>query len=567
MGRPLPRGRCCWSLMEQTASTDRPDLNIIIRPMMMFRLIIATAFLFVGFLVLKGDSYPFYLLIGAFYLMTIFYLLVFQRRGTPASLPYFQITIDVIIVTSLILVAKSMGGIFLFLYLIPIISASLYFDMKQSIVVALGCGLTYCSIILGKYYSGYPGAEPDISALLYSMFLNLVIFHVVGFLCGYLAKLVSTKGLELSKLQNMHNLILNSMNSGLISVDVEGRIVYANTATQQMTGFTPGEIKGKPIGDVFSLVAGETRTPLIVKAGQMETEHGPRAEALSRTSQGDEIPIGYNVSSIRDQDGRVVGGIIVFTDLTRVKGLEEKLRQADKLRAVGELAAGIAHEIRNPLAAISGSIEMLAECTDADDGNKRLFNVILKESSRLNGIIEGFLNYTRNKPPDLQRISARELLDEIALLMRQDPVIQENIAILVDIDDNDIGLYGDPGQLKQVLINLVKNAADSMPRGGEIRLKAGPSSEPGFANLVVSDNGCGIPEETLGDVFNPFFTTKSNGMGIGLSVAEKIVRSHGGQISVQSGTGEGTAFKLILPSWQEKEEMAGAAAYGENSDS
>jgi two-component system sensor histidine kinase PilS (NtrC family) len=262
-----------------------------------------------------------------------------------------------------------------------------------------------------------------------------------------------------------------------------------------------------------------------------------------------------------------VGQIIVFTDLRKVKKLEKKLRQADKLKAVGELAAGIAHEIRNPLAAISGSIEMLVDCTDGDEANRRLFEVVLKESSRLNDIIEGFLNYTRPKPPDLQRVDVSELLEEVVLLMSNDPAVSTGIKISIDRRSDEVEIEGDPGQLKQVFINLIKNAADAIGECGEIRISVARDPGGRSLNVVVSDTGCGMDESQLKDVFNPFFTTKANGMGIGLSVAEKLIRSHGGQISVESRMGEGTAFTISLPCRREQGQMAGIEAYGENTHS
>ncbi len=549
------------------AGTARPDLRIILRPMMLFRLIVATAFLIVGFFVLDDGSYPFFLLIGTFYFLTIIYLLIIQSHSTPLFLPYVQMTVDFVIITCLICVAKSMGGIFLFLYLIPIVSASLYFGMKQSVMVALGCGLTYCSIILYKNHAGYSEGTVANAYLLYTMFLNLVIFYVVGFLCGYLGRLVSMKGLELGRLQKLHNLILDNMNSGLISVGNDGRIVYSNSAAEGILGHSASDLKGEKLSELFIQVEEGEGRPLGLSEATDKPNGGSRAESLGVTRQGKEIPIGYNVSLIRDQEGEIVGKIIVFTDLTKVKRLEEELRQADKLKAVGELAAGIAHEIRNPLAAISGSVEMLAGLADLDEGNRRLFDVVLKESSRLNIIIEGLLNYTRDRAAELQRVDTVEMLEEIAMLMENDPALSDNIEISIDTRQDDVDIVGDSGQLKQVFLNLIKNAADAMPEGGHIGIAVSRQAGSDAVEIVVSDTGCGIEEGHLEDIFNPFFTTKSSGIGIGLSLAEKIIRNHGGQISVKSRRGEGTTFVISVPAWVDRSVAVGVGAYGENTDS
>ena len=470
----------------------RQDLYSLIRPMMLFRLIAATAFLLIGFLLLES-SYPFYILIGALYLLTIVYLLIIQSHSASRFLPYVQIAVDIIIVSCLIAVAKSMAGIILFLYLIPIVSASLYFDMRRSAFVALGCGMMYSSIILYKHFAGISDPAVENNALISTIAMNLIIFYIVGFLSGYLGRLVSASGIELRNLQNLHNLILNNMNSGLISADTNGKIIYSNSAAEQILGYGSNELKGKNIIDIFVKVRGE-RTHFDPSEPQGRRLQNSRAEAFAATKNGEDIPIGYNSSLIRDQDGAVIGRILVFTDLRNVKRLEERLRQSDKLKAVGELAAGIAHEIRNPLAAISGSIEMLAELADMDDANRRLFQVVQKESARLNLIIEGFLNYARDNTPRLQKINMKSMLEEIMILMRNDPAINMNVRISVDTADEDVDILGDSMQLKQVFINLMKNAADAMPQGGDMDIRIISDRESGMVDIVVSDTGYGISD-------------------------------------------------------------------------
>jgi two-component system, NtrC family, sensor histidine kinase PilS len=544
---------------------SRPDLYSLLRPMMLFRLIAATAFLFIGFLLLES-SYQFYILIGVLYFLTIVYLLIMQSHSASMLLLYIQIAIDILIISCLIAVAKSMAGIFLFLYLIPIVSVSLYFGVRRSTLIALGCGAIYSSIILFKHYAGFSDAAIEHSVLFSTIAMNLIIFYIVGFLSGYLGKLVSAKGIELRNLQNLHYLILDNMNSGLISTGKDGKVIYSNTAAEQVLGYRTGELKGKDISSLFIKGKGDRRH---FDPSENRGRQGPgmRSETFILTKNLEEIPIGYNTSLIRNHNGETIGKIVVFTDLRNVKRLEERLRQADRLKAVGELAAGIAHEIRNPLAAISGSIEMLAELTDTDEANKRLFDVVQKESARLNLIIEGFLNYTRESAPKLQRVDAREMLGEIVMLMKNDPIVNRSIKILIDTLSDDVDILGEPMQLKQVFINLIKNAADAMPEGGKVIIEISRDMDTEMIDTTVTDTGCGIKEEDIPNIFTPFFTTKAKGVGIGLSVAEKIVRSHGGQISVESRKGEGTKFTVSLPAWSKEMEAPSLEAYGANSGS
>jgi len=272
-------------------------------------------------------------------------------------------------------------------------------------------------------------------------------------------------------------------------------------------------------------------------------------ELVGLTEAGDEVPIGYNLSLIADEYAEEhAGKIMLFTDLTEVKRLERRLRQADRLKAVGELAASIAHEIRNPLASIASSIEMLGESASLDAGEQRLLRIVLNESDRLNHIIEEFLAYARERVPSLAPRDLRAIVEDVVELFQNNAAAATGTTIEVRAPEVPPRVPADDEQLKQVFYNLLRNATDAMPDGGKIEIEIEPwTAEPATVCVRVHDTGCGISPEVLEHVFEPFYSTKRQGLGIGLALAEKIVRAQRGTIAVESRPGAGTTFTITLP--------------------
>ena len=534
--------------------TSNKEILSLLKPIMVFRLSLATIFLFIGSIGIRENRYPFFICIGVFFFTAALHLFQIrsQRRHFFLNI---QIFLDVVIVTSLIAFAESAGAIFVFLYLIPIFSAALFFGERESVIVGLISGILYSSTLLLSHFNLPEGArEYNDAQLFYYMFLVLIIFGVVGFLCGRLVKVLKQKGEELSKLKSLHDLILLNMNSGLITTDTNNRIIYTNRATQEMLGFGEDEIKGKKLSDLFWDTYNGDEVPFDPKDIDVKATHTEKSELLGGTKNGRKIPIGYNLSIIRNEAGESVGKIVVFTDLTEVKELEEKLRQADKLKAIGELAAGIAHEIRNPLASISGSIEMLADSVELSEENLKLLRIILKESDRLNQIIEEFLTYAKEGTLDIQKKNILNIVREVVDLLKDDYTFSKNVRIeLANCTKDNLEVLGDELQLKQVLINLLRNSSEAMPEGGTIKIVVESSNGDGKDILIkIIDTGIGIPPEEQKRIFEPFYTTKKKGLGIGLSIAEKIIRTHRGEISIESREGKGTTITVLLPKYLEK---------------
>jgi two-component system sensor histidine kinase PilS (NtrC family) len=279
----------------------------------------------------------------------------------------------------------------------------------------------------------------------------------------------------------------------------------------------------------------------------------PRWETCFQRKDGASLILGFSISPLKDSNDREMGNILIFQDLTRLREMEEHLKRADRLAAIGKMAAGIAHEIRNPLASISGSIEILKDEVGNSPQNQQLMGIVLREVNRLNSLIADFLLFARPISPGKEKIHLHRLLEEILQMFTHSPDFTPQIRLETQFH-GDLYIQGDPHQIRQVFWNLFINAAQAMPEGGTLRVDLRRNSSPApltegrlYGEVAVCDSGTGIGEEEMGKIFDPFFTTKERGTGLGLSIVHSIVESYGGKITVQSKVGQGTTFKILLP--------------------
>jgi two-component system sensor histidine kinase PilS (NtrC family) len=268
-----------------------------------------------------------------------------------------------------------------------------------------------------------------------------------------------------------------------------------------------------------------------------------RREAMIPVDGAQKI-IGLTISQMKGlaEDGK--GFIVVFQDLTLIKRLETEIQQKEKWAAIGELSSNIAHEIRNPLASLKGSIEMLKEDSVPQNYKERLMEIALSEMERLNRIITDFLTYSRPTPPDFKQFDLHELLDETIELLRNVDQNKGSVTIRKDYH-GPTRVKADPQKIRQVFWNLGINAVDAMPEGGELLVST--SNDDGSVTITFQDTGCGIEKRNIERIFYPFFTTKERGTGLGLAIAYRIIEEHQGRMRVESSAGIGTTFQIILP--------------------
>jgi two-component system sensor histidine kinase PilS (NtrC family) len=343
--------------------------------------------------------------------------------------------------------------------------------------------------------------------------------------------------------------------SGLLTTDPEGRITSFNPEAERITGLQAQQALGRDVDEVLPGVRGEA----IARAGASDGARS-RVRIAYRSSRGGSY-LGVGAYVLRDDEGRPSGHVVIFQDVTEVVGMERELRRSERLAAVGQLSASMAHEIRNPLAAISGSIQVLRRAGEGARGaeeSRRLMDIVLRETDRLNRILTEFLEYARPGPLRLEALPLAEAVAEVLAIF--DASRPPGVEVSVELQPG-LHLRADPGQLRQLLWNLLLNAAQAMPGGGVVALGARASPPPqdgparrrnereegGWVEIAVRDGGVGIPAEAQDRIFDPFFTTKPGGTGLGLATVHRIVEEHGGSIRVQSAEGKGTTFHLRLP--------------------
>lgn len=358
--------------------------------------------------------------------------------------------------------------------------------------------------------------------------------------------------------------ILRDAPTGIVAIDTLGRVIFLNGAAERVLGITAGEAAGADSLRVFrTLVDGEN---LLLEG--LEGDR-PLLEVWVRQHGGGEVPVELLLSRIRSRDGTVLGAVAMFHDLSELRAVQERMKHRDRLATIGELAAGIAHEIGNPLTGIRGCAQILRDRLGPEDESQELIGVILEEVNRLNRLSEQVRHYGRPRSPRMAKGSVLEIIDRVLAIVASDA--EEAGVSIVRTEVTSLPMvYYDADQIQQVLLNLVKNAIDAMSEGGRLEVevehvkrkvftrpmgrRAGDRFESqkarverDYVHVRVRDTGPGISEEDQERIFNPFFTTKSSGLGLGLSISQTIVSEHGGLLSVMSQPGKGTTFLLDLP--------------------
>ncbi|MBD3217322.1 MAG: PAS domain S-box protein [candidate division Zixibacteria bacterium] len=478
-------------------------------------------------------------------------------------LVFLQIISEVLVEAAIIKATGNITSPFTALFLMTIVSAALTYQLIGTLLTATMASASYGLVILTSSGRKFPqaldldfirGVYSSNDELFYTLFLYICIFYLVAFVSGYLSQKIKSKESELrraseslARVKLETDEILKHLHSGLITIDHFGRIIYFNEAAERITGFTEVKIKGKNCLEAFSerMPQFSEKILSVLKSSQ----HEQRCEISITDQNGNEIPIGISTSVLEDEIKGVRGVIGIFQNLTDAKKMEEKMRHADRLAAVGELSASIAHEIRNPLASISGSVELLKQELNLEGENQRLMNLIVKESSRLSNILTDFLVYARVKTPNFSKVEINRLVSDVIEVAHKHSSYRDSIKLGSASDDTTIYVSGDDEQIRQVILNLVVNALDSIEtEEGEVNIEIEGDSQiyPDQVIISVSDNGGGMTSEVRDKIFTPFFSTKKNGTGLGLAIVRRLVDNMGGKIWVESSPHGGTTFKFTL---------------------
>ena len=549
---------------------DHSELHDKLKWLMFFRVAVATVLLVAGIVVQFKESgtlsasitYTFYPVAGLVFFLSILYVPILKYAKKPASIANSQALVDNIIVTFVLYISGGAESPLSFLYILTIVSSTIVSYGSGGFWAASMSSIFYGSLVNMEYHHIFPSMTEIITGeaqrlpqgALYNMLGNITAFYLVSFLSGYLAiqtkkaeEELREKKIDYQSLKVLNNDIVRNISSGLLTVDGKGYITSFNTAAEKITGYLLEEVYGKNIETIFSDIDITSMHPETEDPAESERQ---RLETWFKSKDGKEYYLGFSISQIKKSESEKLANIIFFQDLTTLKRMEKELRQADKLAAVGGFAASIAHEIRNPLASISGSIELLEKdlASELKDDNKKLMRIVIREVDRLNKLIGEFLNYARPSPPKKKDVNLNAIINEtIEMIVNSEPKTND---ITIKTDEGNIpSIRADEGQLRQVIWNLTKNAADSINIKGQIIIttrKAIIEKEEGV-ELIIRDNGCGITEEESLKIFNPFYTSKEKGSGLGLSVVHSIIEAHSGLLTLNSIPGKGSTFSVIFP--------------------
>lgn len=537
---------------------------------MLFRLVLVTFLLGSAVLVNVNDVESFgdpsyvaivSLIVGT-YAATLGYVLWIRRGWDTPRLVFVQLVGDVLLASGLVLVTGGIHSIFTFLFFLTIFNGAVLMGRQGAMFAASGSSLGLALIVILQFgnFESVASVLPDTVRYsdrvpVYPLIIHLVGFFTVAALSGYLSEKLGQVGTELERrqldikeLRALNENIVRSLNSGLVTLDLDERVIFFNDAAADITGYRFSDVNLQSIRQAIPPLA-----PIMDAApALLQGPIRPRVELRIERPDGQQAYLGISLTALRDADGNRSGTIMIMQDITSVKSLEDKLLRQEHLSAIGKLSAAIAHEIRNPLASISGSIEMLRMMLDPPEEERALMDIVIREVDRLNGLIEEFLDYARPERYRKSNVEFGELVTETVRMFRQDPRVESGVE--VELEPSAVWqriVNVDASRIQQVLWNLLRNARDAVGGEGVIRLRGGltRSRRTGQlqATLLVEDDGPGLPADVLPNLFEPFFTTKEDGTGLGLATCHRIVSAHGGTIDAENRPDGGARFVVRLP--------------------
>ncbi len=546
------------SLGEKAGSANLKPLQkiqklIIGRLVVTFLLLVTSWIWFGGTLRLSVENFPdgLFLIFIVSVGLTIVYFFLLTISSTYAWQIRAQFAIDALMITWLVWRTGDISSPYITLYIVLISVASFFLRPLPTLLMSALCAASFVVLSVLSITAVISSAEPAVEV---RKAVQIVSFHVVAMLVvGLLASRLSDRhrsvdeleetAKSLAKLQALHERIVESIRSGLVTTDLDGNIYTFNAAAAEITGYRLDEVQGTSIYTLF----GDIREPIELSlVAAEEGEQLPRFEADLITPDGFAVRIGYGVSRLYSEANEASGLIITFQDLTEIRSMEESVRRKDRLAAVGRVAAGLAHEIRNPLGAMRGAIQVLESTAPPTSTQSGLMDIILKESDRLNSIITNFLGYARPATAEFVEIDVNEAIRDTMTLLKHSPDVGEGHTLSFHDDVSECIIWADATQLKQIFWNLARNALQAMPDGGELKIGLSPIPNNRI-RIVFEDTGRGMSPEQVEQLFEPFSNSTSGGTGLGLSIVYQIVKDHNGVINVLSHEGKGTTITVELP--------------------
>lgn len=501
-----------------------------------------------------------YFLIAAVYVLTLTYLLVFKYVKNLARFAYFQILLDTVFITAIIYTTGGIESMFSLLYLLNIISGGIILYRRGGVMVASFSTILYGALLDLSYYGLISPMGSDSSYgfgyqsgdIFYRILVNGAAFYLTGFLSSFLSEQTRKSETELkarqkdiADLEILNENIIQSISSGLVALDEHSRIMVFNRGAETLFNIDSKDAIQRNVHEVIPFIQ-----------PYLDSNNPNKIDQLAyKGNNGTRLDLLLNISPLADQDGSKKGEILFFQDTTRVREMEREVKRMEDLAMLGEMAAGIAHEIRNPLASISGSIQVLNDSLSREDAliNERLMDIISREISRLNHMVNDFLQFARPQNSEIERFDLNQLINDTLFIFQNSQSWSSQLEVEKEFS-TPLEIASDPRQLKQVLWNIFLNASEVMPRGGVIRVSTdriddsnGSGTARGSVRIRVEDNGPGISPKVVKDMFKPFSTTKRGGSGLGLAIVKRIAESLEGEVSGENLAQGGAVITIILP--------------------
>ncbi len=499
-------------------------------------------------------------LLSAFAFGTVLlYALLDRWMGETKLLAALQVAGDVLLVSFFVFETGGPLSPLSFLYAVPVMVAAAMLGLVGGLMAAGGAWFIYGSLLVHLAWYGPPG-EVQLGGLLYGAVSHLVGFLTLGALGGLLAdrlaradRELEERQVDLEALRALHADIVESISTGLMTTDPQGIVTFVNQAGRAILH----ERNESAIGGSAARLFGLPEDFLEQAEDHLQSGRRYRFERQwSRPADGEDLFLGFAVSKLAGPSGRADGWLIVFQDLTEIASLEEQVRTRERMAALGEMAAGIAHELRNPLAAVTGCVQVLQQRTqrlagaDGDDEGGDLLQIVVRESSRLDRTIRDFLMFARPGEFKTRLCDLAQLMEELARMLRKSPDFSSAHSVVVETGPRATQAPVDPDRIRQVFWNLASNALKAMPEGGKLTIHVG-----GFGGdqvlVAFRDEGCGMDQEAVKRYFQPFRGDFKTGSGLGAAIVYRIIEEHGGRVQVVSHPGRGTEIRLLLPGVRE----------------
>jgi two-component system sensor histidine kinase PilS (NtrC family) len=455
-----------------------------------------------------------------------------------------NIALDLCLVSALVIFSGGSESVFTFLYVVVPAYAALLLSGRGAVACGALAGVTYAAVLLIERAGAPPQPGLDgVLAMRWAVHTGAIVLVAVlaSFLVGELERAgqaLSERTSDLEHLRTLHQRTVESLMSGLLTTDAGGRVTSFNPEAERITGVSRLDARGRDMEEILPGV----RELLRHRLGSSS-----RSRMRFTGRDGAVLHLGVGAYVLRDGEGGAAGHVVIFQDVSGVVQMEQELTRQERLAAVGALSASIAHEIRNPLAAISGAIQMLRKGAGRDAGGAgRLMDIAVREVDRLNQLITDFLEFARPAPLRPAEVAVGDVVGEVARMLEL--ARTEGVRVSAHVEPG-LRVYADPGKLRQVLWNLLRNGVEAMPGGGALEIRAVRVEDPAqgadsvdrmddeagseWVEIAVLDQGSGIDPRIAERMFDPFFTTKRNGSGLGLSTVHRIVAEHGGSIRVE----------------------------------